>query len=66
MIIAFIITFIVVGIIMGSVLEEGTAVTGIIIISVLWAFIMGPWAIATFIELMLGYMIALKLRANIS
>ena len=66
MIIAYIIVFVVLGMIMGYTLEKNTAITGIIIISILWAFVMGPWAIATFIELMLGYMIALKLRANIS
>jgi len=63
MIIAYIITFIIVGIIMGSVLEKDIAVSGIIIISVLWAFVMGPWAIATFIELMLGYIIALTIKS---
>jgi len=66
MIIAYIIVFVVLGMIMGYTLEKNTAITGIIIISILWAFVMGPWAIATFIELMLGYMIALKFRANIS
>jgi|FLOH01.1.fsa_nt_gi hypothetical protein len=63
MIIAFIITFIVVGLIMGFVLNENIAIIGIVIISVLWAFVMGPWAIATLIELSLGYAIAKKIKS---
>ena len=63
MIIAFIITFIVVGLIMGFVLNENIAIIGIVIISVLWAFVMGPWAIATLIELSLGYAIAKKMKS---
>ncbi len=62
MIIAFIIVFIVVGLIMGLVLDENIAIIGIVIISVLWAFAMGPWAIATLIELSLGYAIAKKMK----
>ena len=63
MIIAFIITFIVVGLIMGFVLNENIAIIGIVIISVLWAFVMWPWAIATLIELSLGYAIAKKIKS---
>lgn len=62
MIIAFIIVFIIVGLVMGFVLDESTAIVGIIIISILWAFAMGPWAIATLIELSLGYLIAKKIK----
>jgi hypothetical protein len=33
----------------------------IIAMSILWAFAMWPWAIATFIELLLGYSLARKI-----
>ena len=33
----------------------------ILVISILWAFAMGPWAIATFIELLIGYAVAKKM-----
>jgi len=62
MIIMFIIVFTIVGLIMGFVLEENIAIISIIVISVLWAFVMGPWAIATLIELSLGYAIAKKMK----
>lgn len=58
----FIIVFTIVGLIMGFVLEENIAIISIIVISVLWAFVMGPWAIATLIELSLGYAIAKKMK----
>jgi hypothetical protein len=55
-IIGFIILFTFIGFIMGISVKNDTAGTGIIIIiSIIWAFIMGPWAIATFIELSIGY-----------
>jgi len=58
-IISFIIIFIIVGFIIGvSQKDEGAALGIIIIISILWAFVMGPWAIATFIELYIGYSLA--------
>ena len=60
-IIGFIIIFTVIGFIIGIVIKDNnTAMTAIIIMSVLWAFVMGPWAIATFIELLLGYSLAKK------
>lgn len=64
MIIGFMIVFIVVGLIMGYALQEKNAIVGIVIISILWAFIMGPWAIATLIELSLGYVLAKKIKES--
>jgi hypothetical protein len=34
----------------------------IILISIAWAFAFGPWAIATFIELILGFTLVNKLK----
>lgn len=62
MIIGYIIVFIVVGLIIGYALEEKTAIISIVVISILWAFVMGPWAIATLIELSLGYVLAKKMK----
>lgn len=50
--------FIIVGFLIGMFSDkESIAITIIIIISVLWAFGFGPWAVATFIELSIGYYI---------
>jgi hypothetical protein len=58
-ILGFIIVFIVIGFIIGFVQNDDGAALGIIIlISILWALVMGPWAIATFIELYIGYSLA--------
>jgi hypothetical protein len=54
----YIIIFTVTGLLLGIFLKEKVAVSWIIIITVGWAFAMGPWAIATFIELGIGYSIA--------
>lgn len=36
----------------------------ILVISILWIFIFGIWAIATLIELLLGYLLAKRLIKN--
>lgn len=55
--------FLIVGMILGYVIEEQkSAFIVILIISVLWAFIFGFWAFATFIELLLGYGLANKIK----
>ena len=36
----------------------------IAIITLCWAFIYGPWALATFIELMMGYAVAKEIRKH--
>ncbi|MBQ4076996.1 MAG: hypothetical protein IJD65_04905 [Mailhella sp.] len=35
------------------------ALSAIILISLGWAFVYGPWAIATFVELLVGYAVAI-------
>lgn len=54
--------FLIVGAILGFVLKESSAVAAIIVISIAWMFIYGPWAIATFIELLLGYALVKYLK----
>jgi hypothetical protein len=51
----FFIMFFIVGVILGIILEEKQGIIAIIIISILWMFVYGPWAIATLIELLLGF-----------
>ena len=61
-IIGFIIIFTIIGFIIAVVIKDDNAAIGaIIIMSILWAFAMGPWAIATLIELLLGYSLARKI-----
>jgi hypothetical protein len=61
MIIGYIIVFIVTGFLLGYALQDKIALGSILVISILWAFAMGPWAIATFIELLIGYAVAKKM-----
>ena len=35
------------------------SLTTIVLISLGWAFLYGPWAIATFVELLVGYAVAI-------
>ena len=61
-IIGFIIIFTIIGFVIGVVVkDDNTAMGAIIVMSILWAFAMGPWAIATFIELLIGYSLARKI-----
>jgi hypothetical protein len=61
-IIEYIIIFTIIGFVMGIFVKDDNLSIGlIIIISVLWWFAMGPWAIATFIELILGYSLSKKI-----
>ncbi|WP_158309272.1 hypothetical protein [Glaciecola punicea] len=39
-----------------------TAKFVIILISIAWAFVFGPWAIVTFLELILGFTLVNKLK----
>ena len=58
MILGFIIFFTILGFLIALFTKSKVdAYTFIISISILWIFIMGPWAIATFIELVIGYTI---------
>jgi len=49
---------------MGLSMDEDNAILWIFIISVLWFFVMGPFAIATFIELIIGFTIAKKIQSE--
>lgn len=61
-IIGFIVIFTIIGFVIGVVVkDDNTAMGAIIVMSILWAFAMGPWAIATFIELLIGYSLARKI-----
>ena len=61
----FFIMFFIVGVILGIILEEKQGIIAIIIISILWMFVYGPWAIATLIELLLGFFLVKKLNKKI-
>lgn len=61
MIIGYIIVFIVTGFLLGYTLQDKIALGSILGISILWVLAMGPWAIATFIELFIGYVVAKKM-----
>jgi len=61
----FFILFVLIGFVIGIIQNNFDSAIGIIIIiSVLWLFIFGAWAIATFIELILGYSLARKFYKN--
>ena len=60
----FFIMFFIVGVILGIILEEKQGIIAIIIISILWMFVYGPWAITTLIELLLGFFLVKKLNKN--
>jgi len=55
----YITVFIIIGIVIKFILQddEGKAYTVIIIITIIWAFIWGPFAIAALIEMIIGYTI---------
>lgn len=54
----FVIVFILIGLIIGFVTEFAQGLIIVIGISILWFFVSGPWAIATFLELGAGLTIA--------
>ena len=66
---AFFIIFCVVGFAMGCVSRKPShtlVAVGIMVgISLLWAIPFGPWALATFVELLVGYIIAISTVGNI-
>ena len=52
----FIVVFCIIGFVIGIVLNNSKiAMTVIGVITIGWAFAFGPWALATLIELMVGY-----------
>ncbi|WP_417585859.1 hypothetical protein [Nitrincola sp.] len=62
---SFFIMFLIVGGILAFVLDNvKTAMTVIVLASIAWAFAFGPWAILTFIELILGFTLVNKLKSE--
>ena len=58
----FIIVFTVIGLLLGLFLKDEVSYIWIGVITIGWAFVMGPWAIATFLELALGNVIGKSMR----
>ena len=55
----YFVIFCVAGFIIGILLKNfKVAMLVIALISLCWAFVYGPWALATFVELMVGYAVA--------
>ena len=62
----FFIIFLIVGFIIGVVVEDNSkAIIVILTISIVWIFIYGAWAIATLIELLLGYSLTKKFSKRV-
>ncbi|MEA2016814.1 MAG: hypothetical protein U9N59_00070 [Campylobacterota bacterium] len=61
----YFIIFLIVGMILGYLFDEQQAIIVIVIISILWLFIHGAWAVATFVELLIGYSVSKKLKQNV-
>ncbi|PWW10121.1 hypothetical protein DES37_104222 [Mangrovibacter plantisponsor] len=53
------IVFVILGFALGAFIKDSrSAIIAIVAISVIWALVWGPWAVAAFIELLVGYYIA--------
>ena len=62
---SYFIMFLIVGAILGFIFEDEKSAIGlIIVISIVWAFIYGAWAILTFFELLLGFVLIKKLKGK--
>lgn len=62
---AFFIMFLIVGFLLGFLIDnQQKAFTVIILLSIGWGFVAGPWAIATFLELLLGYFVMQKIKIS--
>lgn len=61
-ILGFIALFLIIGFLIGLFAEDEVAYGLILIITIAWVFAFGPWAIATFIELVIGYSLGSKIR----
>jgi hypothetical protein len=60
---SFFIMFVIVGGFLAFIIDNANkAKLVIILISIAWAFVFGPWAILTFIELILGFTLVYKLK----
>jgi hypothetical protein len=60
----FIILFCTIGYIVGRKANLKIAMIIFCIITILWAFVFGPWALATFIELIIGYGVAKEVEKS--
>ena len=61
---AFFIMFLIVGFLLGYIIEDQQkALTIIVIVSIVWGLIAGPWALATLLELLLGYFVMKNLKS---
>jgi hypothetical protein len=63
---SYIIGFICVGFFLGLILKEEVAMIAIVVISILWFFDSGFWAIPAFIELIIGYAIGNEIKERLS
>lgn len=62
---SFFIMFLIVGGILAVVIDNAdTAKLVIILISIAWAFVFGPWAVLTFFELLLAYAFVKKIKKD--
>ena len=63
---SYFIMFLILGAVLGFIFEnEKNVMSVIIVISVVWAFIFGVWAILTFFELLLGFVLIKKLKVSL-
>lgn len=63
----YFIIFFILGIILGIVVKNHKIALGVIgAITLCWAFVYGAWALATFLELMLGFGVARVIQKEIS
>ena len=61
--IGYIVVFVIIGISLGFYLKKEASYLFIGIITIAWAFVMGPWAVATLVELSLGHAIGQSMRS---
>lgn len=62
----FAIGFVILGLVLRAILGEAVSFLVIIGITIGWFFAFGPWAIATFIELLIGYSVVQSISDSLS
>jgi len=62
---AYIVIFTGIGLFLGIFLKSEIAYIWLMILTIAWAFLMGPWAVATFIELALGIAIGQGIQQKV-
>ena len=62
----FAIGFVILGLVLRAILGEVISFLIIIGITIGWFFAFGPWAIATFIELLIGYSVVQSISDSLS